>query len=93
MQLWAIERAEFRNAHFVHKDQPVPWTPEDVLSGDPAARIKRQMEQRRSQMAVTRFNAQLGKMKPGQPHPMAKQWKDADIKTIDWSKLARRAEA
>lgn len=87
--MWALERADFRNAHFVHKDQPIPWTVEGILN--PETRLKRSMEHRKSEQRVMGAQAQLAKMKPGEAHPLARKWSDEDLKKVDWSKFQRRA--
>lgn len=80
LTMWAIERADFRNAHFVHKDQPVPWTVDDILSPDEKGRTRRMLEHRRGESAVRAANAQLSKLKPGEDHPLARKWTDEDLK-------------
>ena len=60
---WAIERAQFMNANFVHGDDE-RWTPEDFLGeGD---RVKRQNERFMSNMAAQAANIALLKIKKGQ---------------------------
>jgi hypothetical protein len=61
---WAIERAQFMNANFVHGDDE-KWTPEDFLGeGD---RAKRQNERFMSQAAAQQANINLLKIRKGAP--------------------------
>lgn len=63
LKLWAIERAEFRNAHHLFGEEGVGWTPDDVLGiGDRAARAKEKIQRDGAFMAM---QAGLAKLKQG----------------------------
>jgi hypothetical protein len=57
---WAIERADYRNAHLAKDD--MPWTPHDFLGDN---RAKRKGEFVRSRMEAAMEDARLKMMKPG----------------------------
>jgi hypothetical protein len=63
---WAIERAQFMNANFVHGDDE-RWTPEDFLGE--GNRQQRSEHRFASQMAAQAANIALLKIKRGAPPP------------------------
>lgn len=63
LRRWAMERADFRNAHFVGQGQ-TPWIADDFLGL--SDRGQRGMEQARSMMLAEQANIELMKMKKGE---------------------------
>lgn len=92
LNLWAIERSDFRNAHRLSEQEGVfvPWTVKDILQPTAESRLQDMLAKRRADQRLVAANAQLGKMKPGEDHPLARKWKDEDLKKIDWAALSRR---
>jgi len=66
LERWALERADFKNAHFGGKDTP-PWTIDEILGR--VDRRKRIQQHGIDQMAVRRENLRLAQIKPGAPPP------------------------
>lgn len=63
---WAIDRAQFMNAHFVKAGEE-PWLPADFLGE--GNRETRNDEKQLSLIAAAQVNAELAKIKKGDPPP------------------------
>lgn len=65
LERWAIERAQFANAHFAN--DRVPFLPEDFLGG--GNREQRKLQSAKSQLAAAKENLRLNRIKKGDPPP------------------------
>lgn len=79
-RLWAVERADFRNANRMYGDVEAPWSVEDVL--DPTQRMNEKVKR---QMEFVKMHARMGAITkdtpgdaPGLPSWAARKWDPKD---------------
>jgi len=88
---WAIERAEFRNAHQMFGEEGIPWLLSDFTGGDRAQRAREhQSEALQQKVMTTRMQRALGAItstsKP-EEHPELPTWAVRKWKPEDYPEL------